>query len=614
MTSATDCLIIGGGPAGLTTAYELGKYGKSSLVLEGGDDVGGLSKTCEYKGYRFDIGGHRFFTKVDYVQELWLEILGDEFLSRPRLSRIYYRGKMFDYPLKPLNALLGLGVIESIRIGVSYLRASFFPSREERNFEQWVSNRFGKRLFQIFFKTYTEKVWGIPCDQISAEWAAQRIKNLDLRAAVINAFLGARKKGGKEVITTLIERFQYPRFGPGQMWRSCADKLRAQGNSVELGAMVTRLRHDGQRVLSATVTRKDGSQEEVEAPNFVSTMPVRDLLRALDPPPPPEVVAANDRLRYRDFLTVAVIVDAAELFPDNWIYIHAPGVKVGRIQNYKNWSPDMVPDEGKTALGLEYFVQEGDELWTMSDDDLVSLATKECEQLKLIPAGTVEGGCVIREKKAYPVYDDVYKTALEEIREYLDKLENLQLVGRNGQHRYNNQDHSMMSGVFAARNIAGEQHDVWAVNVEQDYHEEKREKKGSGASGERLVPGRVTERELEDVLEATFARHDPVGIGIAVAVVAGVCLFLATAVLLLRGGPGVGHTLSVLGNYLYGYSVSWTGAVIGFFDAAVVGFVHGWLIAKLANAVVGREERRLKSRMAEYAASPDSLARGDTER
>ena len=613
MTAGADCVVVGGGPAGLTTAYELGKYGKSSIVFEGGDDVGGLSKTCEYRGYRFDIGGHRFFTKVDYVQELWIEILGDEFLSRPRLSRIYYRGKMFDYPLKPMNALLGLGIFESVRIGLSYLRASFFPSKEERNFEQWVSNRFGKRLFEIFFKTYTEKVWGIPCDQISAEWAAQRIKNLDLRAAVINAFLGARKRGGKEVITTLIERFQYPRFGPGQMWRACADKLRAAGNVVELGSMVTRLRHDGQRVIAATVKRKDGTEEEVEAPHFVSTMPVRDLLRALDPPPPPPVVAANDRLRYRDFLTVAVIVDAEELFPDNWIYIHAPDVKVGRIQNYKNWSPDMVPDASKTALGLEYFVQEGDELWAMSDEDLVALATEECERLDLVPKGSVEGGSVIREKKAYPVYDDVYKEALEEIRAWLGKLENLQLVGRNGQHRYNNQDHSMMSGVFAARNIAGEQHDVWAVNVEQDYHEEKREGEGSGATGERLVPGRVTERDLEDVLDSTFARYDPIALGVAVGVVVGAMLSLATVVLLLRGGPGVGYHLSVLSNYLPGYSVSWAGAVIGFFEAAVVGFLHGWFISKLINAIVGREERRFRTRLAAASASPDSIARGDSE-
>ena len=613
MTASADCVVVGGGPAGLTTAYELGKYGKSSIVFEGGDDVGGLSKTCEYRGYRFDIGGHRFFTKVDYVQALWIEILGDEFLSRPRLSRIYYRGKMFDYPLKPMNALLGLGIFESVRIGLSYLRASFFPSKEERNFEQWVSNRFGKRLFEIFFKTYTEKVWGIPCDQISAEWAAQRIKNLDLRAAVINAFLGARKRGGKEVITTLIERFQYPRFGPGQMWRACADKLRAAGNEVELGSMVTRLRHDGQRVIAATVKRKDGTEEEVEAPHFVSTMPVRDLLRALDPPPPPEVVAANDRLRYRDFLTVAVIVDAEELFPDNWIYIHAPDVKVGRIQNYKNWSPDMVPDASKTALGLEYFVQEGDELWAMSDEGLVALATEECERLDLVPKGSVEGGSVIREKKAYPVYDDVYKEALEEIRAWLGKLENLQLVGRNGQHRYNNQDHSMMSGVFAARNIAGEQHDVWAVNVEQDYHEEKREGEGSGATGERLVPGRVTERDLEDVLASTFARYDPIALGVAVGVVVGVMLFLATVVLLLRGGPGVGYHLSVLSSYLPGYSVSWVGAVIGLFEAAVVGFLHGWLISKLINAIVGREERRFRTRLAAASASPDSIARGDSE-
>jgi protoporphyrinogen oxidase len=475
-------VVIGGGPAGLTAAYELQKLGRSSLVLEADRVVGGISRTAEHRGYRFDVGGHRFFTKVPYVQQLWEEILGEEFLTRPRLSRIYYREKLFDYPLRPLNALTGLGALESVRVGLSYLKARLFPYRDERSFEQWVTNRFGRRLFEIFFETYTEKVWGMSCSEISAEWAAQRIKDLDLVAAVRAALFGSGRKDG-EVITTLIDEFHYPRRGPGQMWEACVERLEEAGSRVELGARVVRLCHEGGRVRRVVVRR--GEEEEVlEVDEVLSSLPLQTLVRCLDPLPPAAVREAADRLRYRDFLTVALVLEVEDLFPDNWIYVHSPEVQVGRIQNYKNWSPDMVPDPGHTTLGLEYFVQEGDELWTMDDAALVELATREVETLGLSRGARVLDGTVLRMPKAYPVYDEAYAAALEVIRSWIDSIENLEQIGRNGQHRYNNQDHSMMTGVLAARNLCGASEDVWSVNVEQEYHEE-------GASAERKVPSRL---------------------------------------------------------------------------------------------------------------------------
>lgn len=467
-------IIVGAGPAGLTAAYELTKLGHHSLVLELDDDVGGISKTCEYKGYRFDLGGHRFFTKVDYVQQLWNEILGDEFLDRPRLSRIHYRGHLFDYPLRPMNALFGLGPFEAARILASYMKAHVRPHREEVNFEQWVSNRFGHRLYEIFFKTYTEKVWGIPCTELSAKWAAQRIKNLDLKGAILNAFFGERGDD-KERVTTLIERFQYPRYGPGQMWRACVEHLKSAGSHVELESRVKCLKHDGTRIISATIDSRSAGERVETGDHFISSMPIKSLLRILDPAPPAEILALTDNLAYRDFMIVALVVEREELFPDNWIYIHSADVQVGRVQNFKNWSPDMVPDASMTALGLEYFLQEGDELWNTSDEELVALARKECAQLGLASLDSIVDGTVIRVKKAYPIYSPTHAEDIERVRAWLARLENLQLVGRNGQHHYNNQDHSMMTGVLAARNIAGERNDLWSVNVDEEYHEERRD-------------------------------------------------------------------------------------------------------------------------------------------
>ncbi|HEU4427304.1 MAG TPA: NAD(P)/FAD-dependent oxidoreductase, partial [Myxococcota bacterium] len=407
---------------------------------------------------------------------LWHEILGDELITRPRLSRIYYQGKFFDYPLKPMNALLGLGPIEAVRIGLSFLRSQLFPSPRELSFEDWVVNRFGRRLYEIFFKTYTEKVWGLPCTEISADWAAQRIKNLDLVAALKNALLGERARAGGPRITTLIEEFHYPRFGPGQMWETAAARLAALGIETRLQTRVEAIRHDGARVRALRVRDASGALREESGAHVISSMALQTLICTLDPPPPPEVLAAARRLKYRDFLTVALIVNQPELFPDNWIYIHSPDVKLGRIQNYKNWSPQMVADARTTALGLEYFVSEGDALWNAGDTELIALAKRELAVLGLARPADVMDGCVIRMPKAYPVYDEHYQDALRVIRPWLARLTNLHAVGRNGQHRYNNQDHSMVTACYAVENIlAGKPlRDVWDVNVEEEYGEERR--------------------------------------------------------------------------------------------------------------------------------------------
>ena len=575
-------MIIGGGPAGLTAAWELDRHGRTSVVFEKDALVGGIARTDQYAGYRFDIGGHRFFTKVTVVEELWHEILGDEMLVRPRMSRIFYDGVFFDYPLKPLNALRGLGLIEATRCGLSFVKAQVFPHRDVRTFDQWVTNRFGRRLFEIFFETYTEKVWGIPCTEIGADWAAQRIKNLDLLQAVKTALLGQRTAKG-EVITSLIEQFHYPRLGPGQMWESAQEQLAARGVHTIMNSEVVGLKHDGARITEATVRGPDG-ERAIATPEVVSSMPLRQLIGALDPPPPDEVVAAGERLRYRDFLTVVLIVQKPDLFPDNWIYIHSPEVKLGRIQNFKNWSPDMVPDPATTALGLEYFVNVGDEYWTMDDADLIALGTKECAALGLVDPNDVTDGCVVRMPKAYPVYDQGYKDALVTLRGWLDGIENLQLIGRNGQHRYNNQDHSMLTAIYAARNLAADgRYDLWSVNVEEEYHEEVADGDAKGATGDRSIPQRVTGPAIDDLLRDAYARYDGVALGAAVAAVSAVLVFLLTAIPLARGIVVPDMMLARLSMYLPLYSVSWPGAVAGALMAGALGFGFGALLAGLIN-------------------------------
>ncbi len=463
-------VVIGGGPAGLTAAYQLAKAGQRVTVLEGDNIVGGISKTATYKGYRFDIGGHRFFTKIKPVQDLWIEILNDDFMSVPRMSRIHYLGKFFDYPLKAKNALQGLGIFNAVAIVLSYIKAQIKPYPVEENFEQWVSNRFGKRLYNIFFKTYTEKVWGIACTEIRAEWAAQRIQNLSLGKAILNA-AAMNKRSTK--IKSLIDSFEYPKFGPGQMWESCRDRIIEMGSEVRMETRATRLEVENDRVIAVHVDGCNGP-ERIEADHVISTMPVRSLIRSMSDHATAEAKEGGEGLRYRDFLVVALMIDQEDIFPDNWIYIHTPGVKVGRVQNFNNWSKAMIPDEGKTCLGLEYFCFEGDGLWTMKDEDLVALATKEIGELNLADQDKVFDGCVIRQEKAYPIYDSVYRGHLDATRTYLDTIDNLHPVGRNGMHKYNNQDHSMLTAMMAIWNMQGANHDIWEVNTDYEYHEEQR--------------------------------------------------------------------------------------------------------------------------------------------
>ena len=587
-------IIIGAGPAGLTAANELLALGRSAEVYEKDAVVGGISRTAEYRGYRFDIGGHRFFTKVPAVQKLWEEVLGEDFLERPRLSRIYYNDRFFDYPLKPLNALRGLGPIEAGRVGLSYLWAQWAPHPTENNFEEWVCNRFGRRLYEVFFKTYTEKVWGMPCTEISADWAAQRIKNLDLFKAVKNSLIGS--VGDREVITTLIDRFHYPRLGPGMMWERLTARLRESGTPVHLETPAKLVHHRDSRITAVTVEVPGGEgNRELPADHVISSMPLRELLSSFSPPPPAEILQAASRLRYRDFLTVVLIVKQEEVFPDNWIYIHSPDVRVGRVQNFGSWSPEMVPDASTTSLGLEYFVQQGDDLWSSPDEALLELAARELAVLGLVSEKHVVDGTVVRMPKAYPVYDDAYIEVLALIRGYLAGFPNLQVIGRNGQHRYNNQDHSMVAGMLAARNLAGETHDVWAVNVEQQYHEEVAD--DSRRVEDRLTPERLKRPELEELIGQAFARFDPVALGTALGSIAALLLLAGTAVLLLEGGDPVGPTLSLLGQYLTGYQVSWTGALIGFVEAGVLGFGLGWLMAKLINLLVGATENSIRRRL-----------------
>ncbi len=576
-------IIIGAGPAGLTAAHELGRLELPAIVFEKDKVVGGLSRTVSHNGYRFDIGGHRYFTKVPAISDLWSELLGDDLLERPRMSRIYYDGKFFSYPLRPVEALRKLGPIEATRIVFSYARARARRRGEEHNFEEWVVNRFGQRLFEVFFKSYTEKVWGIPCDQISSDWAAQRIKNMDLTAAIRNALIG-RGTGGREAVSTLIDRFHYPRLGPGMMWERCRERCTELGVNTLTEARVVRIRHRNGRTEAVDFVR-EGRTETMDTTNVISSMPIPSLLYALDPPPPRDVLDAAGMLRFRDFLTVVLVVDRHDVFPDNWIYIHSPRVKVGRVQNFKNWSPEMVPDQALTSLGLEYFVQEGDELWVRSDEELLDLGIRELETLDLIHAREVIDHAVVRVPKAYPVYDRAYGRALETARAYLSHITNLQLVGRNGQHRYNNQDHSMLTGIFAARNIAGAEHDLWAVSVDEAYLEET-----TGAGQEtfdRAVPRPTTSApDFRDALAAVFAHYDAVALGAAVGLVSGAVVFLATAVLLIRGGQPLGPTLSLLGHYLLGFEVSWSGAALGFMEAGLGGFLFGFTLARIMNLLV----------------------------
>ena len=474
--------IIGAGPAGLTAAYLLAKGNQEVVIFEKDPQyVGGISRTESYKGYHFDIGGHRFFSKSKEVEDFWTEILGDEMLERPRSSRIYYNNHFFSYPLVAFEALRKLGIIESGLCVLSYLKAKVFPVKNPTNFEEWVTNQFGKRLFNIFFKTYTEKVWGIPCNEISADWAAQRIKGLSLSSAIFNALFKPNKKATDKdkVIKTLIDSFRYPKQGPGMMWEACAEKSKAMGVTLHMNCGVQKIEHTNH-----SWTVQTTSQGNVTGFDYVlSTAPMRELVANVLPAFPATVAANAAALGYRDFLTVVLICKDEDAFSDNWIYIHDPKVKVGRVQNFNSWSPYMVPDPSMACYGLEYFCFEGDGLWTSSDADLIELGKQEIEKIGLTKGTAVVDGYVVRQPKAYPVYDQFYKARVDSVRDALANYPGLYLIGRNGMHKYNNQDHSMMTAMLAAKNIiAGKEvYNLWDVNEDAEYHE----------GGDRGVSGRM---------------------------------------------------------------------------------------------------------------------------
>jgi len=520
MTASKTAVIIGAGPAGLTAALEfLRRSDIRPIVLEATNRIGGISCTIEYKGNRMDIGGHRFFSKADRVMDWWTALMpvatsepGEQtiryqnrarsivasadttahsdlvMLVRPRKSRIYFLRSFFDYPLALNGKTLGqLGLWRTFKIGISYIRARIFPRRQEKTLEDFLINRFGQELYGTFFKSYTEKVWGVPCDHISAEWGAQRIKGLSLRTAIshfLRQTFGRSGRGDiaqKKTETSLIEKFLYPKYGPGQLWEYVARLVTEQGGEVRLGMRADKVHVEGKRVISVDV-EGTGKRETIHADYVFSTMPIRDLIRSLDVPVPPDIRAIAEGLVYRDFITVGLLVDKlavtetdGSLLKDTWIYIQEPDVLVGRLQIFNNWSPYMVADPSKIWIGLEYFCYENDELWKMPDAEIARFAVAEIEKIGILRASDVLDSHVVRVPKTYPAYFGTYNR-FEELVEYMNGFENLFLVGRNGMHKYNNQDHSMLTAMTAVDNIIAGNLDkasLWEINTEQEYHEEK---------------------------------------------------------------------------------------------------------------------------------------------
>ena len=513
-------VIVGAGPAGLTAALELARDGRMKpLVIEASESGGGISRTIVYKGNRMDIGGHRFFSKSDWVMNWWQEILpvqsnspdvkisyqgksrmvrpddggqekaeGKVMLVRDRLSRIYFLRKYFDYPIKlNLTTMANLGPVRLVRIGLSYLWSMVFPRKKEKTLEDFFINRFGGELYRTFFKDYTEKVWGTACHQISAEWGAQRIKGLSITEAVRHAWRTVWKKDAAATKTSLIERFLYPRLGPGQLWEAVAVQMQARGGELCFGVRVSGLRHENGRVCTLITENADGEKNEITADYVISTMPIKDLVAGMQPPAPLSVAAIASELPYRDFITVGLLLrrmranaqarttSSSNMPADNWIYIQERDVRIGRLQVFNNWSPDLVDDKSKVWLGLEYFCQEGDQLWSMSDAEMIAFASEELEKIDMIDKADVLDATVVRVPKTYPAYFGAYKD-FPRVREWLDGFDNLFLVGRNGMHRYNNQDHSMLTAKLAVESILSGKTDksaIWEINVDDEYHEER---------------------------------------------------------------------------------------------------------------------------------------------
>ena len=559
-------LIIGAGPAGLAAAYELIRQGHRPVVLEKGDKTGGLARTEVFKGFRFDIGGHRFFTKNDAIMRLWQGVLGEGLITVPRTSRIYYEGRFFNYPLSFFNAISGMGVIESLLILFSYLRVQVRPYPEEETFEQWVSNRFGRRLYGKFFEPYTVKMWGLPCHSIPSDWARQRIKGLSLMAALSDALLGNQKA------KSLIHEFYYPKMGPGMMWERFQERIEEKGGHVRLNTELMGLNHANGWIKGVKCVEGDKAFE-IPVGHVISSLPLPKLVNMLNSRAPADVLEAANTLSYRALILVVLILDKDELFSDQWIYIHSPGFRVGRIQNFKNWSDAMVPDTRKTSLGMEYFCSEGDDISVMSDEELSDLAVRELARLGLAEGDDAIDSFVVRQPDAYPVYSDGHENRIRIIRDFLNGFENLQTIGRNGMHRYNNMDHSMQTGILAAQNISGADHDLWSINEEEEYLEEDRK-----VSSRRTV--------TEKTIIQSFVRMDKLAFGIASGVVSGLLFFIATMWLVIKGGDVVGPNLQFLSQYFLGYTVTVKGAFIALAYGFFWGFLFGGLFAYLRNLLI----------------------------
>jgi len=470
MAISKECVhIIGAGPAGMACAYTLSKGDHAAVIIDEEKEVGGLCQTIEFSGYLFDIGGHRFLSKLDLINSIWKEVMGGDLLRVNRLSRIFYRKRFFNYPLSFFNTFWNLGPLESFLCIASYGYCRLIKPGNDQTFEGWIINRFGKRLYEIFFDTYTRKVWAVPCKDISADWAVQRIRGLSLRVAIKKALLGARSRGPK----TLAEEFLYPKKGPGQFYARLERSLVNQRTQFLFEKRVIKVNHQNGNVTSIVVKDKSTSVEQEIPVNYLfSSMPLTDLIRSLNPPPPENIKLAASKLRFRSFLVVNVILDHEALFPDQWIYVHSPDVKLGRIQNYKNWSPFMTANPKKTSIGLEYFCTVGDELWEMNDVDLIDFALEELERIGIVSRKHLINGFVVRRKNVYPVYSLDYQKSLDVLREYLMRFENLQTMGRAGLFRYDNSDHAMLSGIGAAKNYMNKSaYNLWSQGPQQEYLE-----------------------------------------------------------------------------------------------------------------------------------------------
>jgi len=570
-------VIAGAGPAGLAAAYKLTRNNVNPVIFEKSDQVGGIARTEVYKQYAFDIGGHRYFSKDREIRRLWNEILGDDLLRVKRISRIFYQGKLIDYPLSLPNVFFNLGIMESVLTLTSFIKARCFSTGKEETFEQWVSKRFGQRLYHRFFKPYTEKVWGIPGSAIRSDWAVQRIKGLSLSEAISSALLRTQNAD------SLIRSFEYPVEGSGMMWKRLKDMVEIGGGRFHLKSEVIALEIDNMRIENL-IWQKGEETGTLPVDHFISSMPVKRLVHILGPDVPDAVRTAADKLSYRFFIMVVLIIEKQNLFPDQWIYIQNPDVRVGRIQNFKNWSAAMVPDPDKTCLGMEYFCDEKDKFWHLAETDIIDMACRELITLELAQPEEIIDHCVVRQPYAYPVFDRDYRHHLKIVREYLRSYKNLQTVGRGGTYRYSNMDQAMKNGMMAAENITGAEHDLWQGNMAPEYLE--------------AAPNHMDERmATREIFEHTFRKMEKTAFAVATGLICGLLLFIATIWLVIKGGKVVGPNLALLSNYFFGYTVTIGGAFIGFGYSFIWGFVFGWLFAFIRNLFVSLYLYRLRRKI-----------------